>query len=157
MNVALWLVLLMLATQLGAALSQGAQHWCVVLVGLAAAVLLICRQFAFPRWKTGVLVVLLFGLLLRSFMGQEATPTSLDPLQFLPSASDQMPLVIEGRALADAPVRRGRCQALLQVNHLSGQVLVAGCPLPCQKRAVPGRASFLTFCFVCFFTCFNNF
>ena len=99
MNVALWLVLLMLATQLGAALSQGAQHWCVVLVGLAAAVLLICRQFAFPRWKAGVLVVLLFGLLLRSFMGQEATPTSLDPLQFLPSASDQMSLVIEGLSL----------------------------------------------------------
>ncbi|MDP7993936.1 MAG: ComEC/Rec2 family competence protein [Synechococcus sp. SP2 MAG] len=141
MNVALWLVLLMLATQLGAALSQGAQHWCVVLVGLAAAVLLICRQFAFPRWKTGVLVVLLFGLLLRSFMGQEATPTSLDPLQFLPSGSDQMPLVIEGRALADAPVRRGRCQALLQVNHLSGQVLVGRTELvvdPCLQMLRKG-------------------
>ena len=143
MNVALWLVLLMLATQLGAALSQGAQHWCVVLVGLAAAVLLICRQFAFPRWKAGVLVVLLFGLLLRSFMGQEATPTSLDPLQFLPSASDQMSLVIEGRALADAPVRRGRCQALLQVNHLSGQVLVGRTELvvdPCLQMLRKGSS-----------------
>ena len=69
MNVALWLVLLMLATQLGAALSQGAQHWCVVLVGLAAAVLLICRQFAFPRWKTGVLVVWLVTALLHGARG----------------------------------------------------------------------------------------
>ena len=109
MNVALWLVLLMLGTQLGAALSQGIQHWCVVLVGLAAAVLLICRQFAFPSWKTFVLVVVLCGLLLRSSMGQEATPTPLDPLQFVPDGSDQKLLVIEGRALADAPVRRGRC------------------------------------------------
>ena len=46
MNVALWLVLLMLATQLGAALSQGIQHWCLLLVGLGAAVLLICRRYA---------------------------------------------------------------------------------------------------------------
>jgi competence protein ComEC len=101
MNVALWLVLLMLGTQLGAALSQAIQHWCVVLVGLVGAVLLICRQFAFPRWKTFVLVVVLVGLLLRSLMGQEATPTSLDPLQLLPGGSDQKLLVIEGRALAE--------------------------------------------------------
>ena len=122
MNVALWLVLLMLAAQLGAALSQGMQHWCVVLVGLAASVVLICRRFALPGWKAFVLLVVLCGLLLRSSTGQEAMPTPLDPLQLVPSDSDQKPLVIEGRAIADAPVRRGRCQALLQVNHLSGQV-----------------------------------
>ena len=122
MNVALWLVLLMLAAQLGAALSQGMQHWCVVLVGLAAAVVLICRRFALPGWKGFVLLVVLCGLLLRSSTGQEAMPTPLDPLQLVPSDSDQKPLVIEGRAIADAPVRRGRCQVLLQVNHLSGQV-----------------------------------
>jgi len=122
MNVALWLVLLMLAAQLGAALSQGMQHWCVVLVGLAAAVVLICRRFALPGWKAFVLLVVLCGLLLRSSTGQEAMPTPLDPLQLVPSDSDQKPLLIEGRAIADAPVRRGRCQVLLQVNHLSGQV-----------------------------------
>ena len=127
MNVALWLVLLMLGTQLGAALSHATEHWCVVLVGLAAAVLLICRQFSLSRWKLFVLVVVLGGLLLRSLTGQSATPTPRDPLQFVPSASDQMPLVIEGRALADAPVRRERCQALLQVNYLSGQVLDGRC------------------------------
>ncbi len=121
MNVALWLVLLMLAAQLGAAFLQGIQHWCVVLVGLAVAVLLICRRFALSGWKAFVLVVVLCGLLLRSSMGQEALPTPLDPLRLVSNGSDQKPLVIEGRALADAPVRRGRCQALLQVNHLSGQ------------------------------------
>jgi hypothetical protein len=73
MNVALWLVLLMLGTQLGAALSQATQHWCVVLVGLAAAVLLICRQFSLSRWKLFVLVVVLGGLFLRSLTGQAAT------------------------------------------------------------------------------------
>ena len=143
MNVALWLVLLMLGTQLGAALSQGIQHWCVVLVGLAAAVLLICRQFAFPSWKTFVLVVMLCGLLLRSSMGQEATPTPLDPLQFVPDGSAQKLLVIEGRALADAPVRRGRCQALLQVNHLSGQVVDGRTELvvnPCQQMLRKGSS-----------------
>ena len=122
MNVALWLVLLMLATQVGAALSQATQHWCVVLIGLAVAVVLICRQFAFQFWKALVLVAFLCGLLLRSSTGQQAMPTALDPLQLVPIGSDQTPLVIEGRALADAPVRRGRCQALLQVNHLAGQV-----------------------------------
>ena len=143
MNVALWLVLLMLGTQLGAALSQGIQHWCVVLVGLAAAVLLICRQFAFPSWKTFVLVVMLCGLLLRSSMGQEATPTLLDPIQFVPGGSDQKLLVIEGRALADAPVRRGRCQALLQVNHLAGQVLDGRTELvvePCLQMLPKGAS-----------------
>ena len=122
MNVALWLVLLMLATQLGAALSQTTQHWCVVLLGLAAAVVLICRRFAFQFWKALLLVVVLCGLLLRSSTGQQATPTALDPLQLVPRGSDQTPLVIEGRATADAPVRRGRCRALLQVNQLAGQV-----------------------------------
>ena len=122
MNVALWLVLLMLATQLGSAFPQGIQHWCVVLVGLAAAVLLIWRRFALSGWKLFVLVVVLCGLLLRSSMGQVATPTPLDPLQLVPSGSDSQQLVIEGRALADAPVRRGRCQALLQVHHLAGQI-----------------------------------
>ncbi len=123
MNVALWLVLLMLATQLGAAFSQGIQHWIVVLLGLAAAVLVICHRYALPGWKLILFVVVLCGLLLRSSTGQEAIPpTSLDPLQLVPSGSDQKPLVIEGRALADAPVRRGRCQALLQVNHLGGKV-----------------------------------
>ena len=122
MNVALWLVLLMLATQLGAALSQGIQHWCVLLVGLCAAVLQICRRYALSGWKLFVLVVVLCALLLRSSMGQAAMTTPLDPLQLVPSGSDQKQLVIEGRALADGPVRRGRCQALLQVNHLSGQV-----------------------------------
>ena len=88
MNVALWLVLLMLAAQLGAALSQGMQHWCVVLVGLAASVVLICRRFALPGWKAFVLLVVLCGLLLRSSTGQEAMPTPLDPLQLVPSDSD---------------------------------------------------------------------
>ena len=143
MNVALWLVLLMLATQLGAALSQATQYWCVGLVGLAAAVLLICRQFSLFRWKLFVLVVVLGGLLLRSLTGQAATPTPLDPLQFVPSGSDQMPLVIEGRALADAPVRRERCQALLQVNHLSGQVLDGRTELvvdPCHQMLRKGAS-----------------
>ena len=143
MNVALWLVLLMLGTQLGAALSQATQHWCVVLVGLAAAVLLICRQFSLSRWKLFVLVVVLGGLLLRSLTGQAATPTPLDPLQFVRSGSDQMPLVIEGRALADAPVRRERCQALLQVNHLSGQVLDGRTELvvdPCHQMLRKGAS-----------------
>ncbi|WP_413430426.1 ComEC/Rec2 family competence protein [Synechococcus sp. Cu2B8-bc1011] len=121
MNVALWLVLLMLATQLGAAFPQGIQHWCVVLVGLAAAVLLICRRFPLPGWRLFLLVLVLCGLLLRSSTGQEAMPSPLDPRQLVSSGSDQKPLVIEGRALADAPLRRGRCQALLQVNHLGGQ------------------------------------
>jgi len=79
-------------------------------------------QVCTSRLEAFVLVVVLCGLLLRSSTGQEAMPTPLDPLQLVPSDSDQKPLVIEGRAIADAPVRRGRCQALLQVNHLSGQV-----------------------------------
>ena len=142
MNVALWLVLLMLAAQLGAALSQGIQHWCVLLVGLAGSVVLICRRFALPGWKLFVLVVVLCGLLLRSSTGQEAMPTPLDPLQLVPSDSDQKPLVIEGRAIADAPVRRGRCQALLQVNHLSGQVRDGRTELvvdPCFQMLRKGR------------------
>ena len=68
MNVALWLVLLMLGTQLGAALSQGIQHWCVVLLGLAAAVLLI---YAVGDRPTGIFIDAggLLGVFCRRWFG----------------------------------------------------------------------------------------
>ncbi len=120
MPFALWLVLLMLVTQLGAALSTGYQHWCLFLCGLAAAVLLISRTFSIRPWKVAGLVGLLCCLWLRSATGQQESPRRLDPLHLVPTTAGQERLVLEGRVLADAPVRQGRCQALVQVDRIAG-------------------------------------
>ena len=121
MPFALWLFLLMLAAQLGAALSTTNQHWCAVFAGLAAALLLICKAFSVKAWKAVCLAGLLCCLLLRSAKGLAALPGPLDPLHLVPKSAAQEPLVLEGKTLADAPVRNGRCQVLVQVERIGGR------------------------------------
>ena len=121
MPFALWLFLLMLAAQLGAALSTTNQHWCAVFAGLAAALLLICKAFSVKAWKAVCFAALLCCLLLRSAKGLAALPGPLDPLHLVPKSAAQEPLVLEGKTLADAPVRNGRCQVLVQVERIGGR------------------------------------
>lgn len=141
MTSALSLVLLLLAAQLGGALSSSIQHWCVVLVGLLAGLLLLRRNGSLQGGHLVLMVVLLCCLLLRSAAGRDVRPGKLDPLHLIKPTVPAQVVVLHGRTLTDAPSRQDRCRTLVQVDRIDGHRRQGRTELemkPCSQALLAG-------------------
>ena len=141
MSSALSLALLLLAAQLGGALSSSIQHWCLVLAGLLAGLLLLKRQCSLQAGHLVLVMVLLCFLLLRSAAGRDVMPGTLDPLHLIKPSVPAQVVVLQGRTLTDAPARNGRCRTLVQVDRIDGQKRQGRTELdlkPCSQSLLAG-------------------
>jgi len=116
MSAALAIALLLLLSLLGSALAQALWQWLLVAGVLLVGGFWLVRHRSLSRAQACLLAVALALSALRGGLGAQLQPDRLDPVHAIAHQAGVQ--VIEARLLGDAPVHRGRCQALVQVRRV---------------------------------------
>jgi len=135
MSAALAIALLLLLSLLGSALAQALWQWLLVAGVLLVGGFWLVRHRSLSRAQAFLLAVALALSALRGGLGAQLQPDRLDPVHAIAHQAGVQ--VIEARLLGDAPVRGGRCQALVQVlrvdagrRHGRTELVVSPCHKP---------------------------
>ena len=135
MSAALAIALLLLLSLLGSALAQALWQWLLVAGVLLVGGFWLVRHRSLSRAQACLLAVALALSALRGGLGAQLHPDRLDPVHAIAHQAGVQ--VIEARLLGDAPVRGGRCQALVQVRRVDAgrrhgrtELVVSPCHTP---------------------------